>query len=324
VVGSWFVRRLAVALAILFVALTINFIIPRVMPGNPIQMLVSQVKLSSEVRQALIQRFGLDQPLWQQFVKYLMNSFRGDFGVSFSYYPRSVMYVVTEVLPRSLLILSVSWILQFLIGCFLGITAAWKVGAKTDSMLQTISLAVWSTPLFWMAMIFLYIFAFQLGWFPLSGYQTAGATYSNMLESVADVAKHAILPIMALTVNWYASYQLIMRNTMVTVLNEPYILTAVAKGLSERSVKYKHAARNALLPVITYSGLSFFAIAVGHLIFVETVFSYPGIGKLLFDSVCSRDYPVLQGCFLMFSVLIIATNLFVDILYTRLDPRVRY
>jgi peptide/nickel transport system permease protein len=309
---------------VLFSALVINFAIPRLMPGNPVDVLTGGAKLTVEARQALITRFGLDAPLWEQFWRYIINAFRGDFGLSFYYFPKPVWDAMMEALPWTLLVILSSLILEVIIGCFLGATAAWKVGTKTDSILQTSSLAIFSAPLFWVAMVLLYVFGFQLGWFPLSGCFTAGATYSSPLEHIADIMKHAALPIITMTIGLYPAYQLILRNTMVSVLKEQYILTAEAKGLSESRIKYRHAARNALLPVLTFLGVSFAISIIGGSVFIETVFSYPGIGKLIYDSVLCRDYPLLQGCFFMFSLVVIVVNFVVDIAYMYIDPRIRY
>jgi peptide/nickel transport system permease protein len=308
---------------VLLAALVINFAIPRLMPGNPVDILSGGVKLTREARQTIIERFGLDAPIWEQFWKYLMNALQGDFGVSFFYYPQPVTEVMLEALPWSLLILFTSLIFQVLIGYYLGVFAAWKAGSKTDSILQTVSLFIFSTPLFWVAMVLLYVFGYQLGWFPLSGAYTIGAFWDSPVDRVLDIIHHAALPIISLTIAQYASYQLILRNNMVSVLKEQYIITAEAKGLSKRRIKHAHAARNALLPMVTFLSLSF-AISLGGSVFIETVFSYPGIGKLIYDSVISRDYPLLQGCFFLFSVVVIIANLAVDILYKYLDPRITY
>ena len=317
-------RRAFFALVVLYIALTLNFVLPRIMPGDPVDMITGGVKLSAEAKQALLVRFGLDKPVWIQYILYISNAVRGDFGVSFFHYPQTVWGVIADALPWSLLITLTSTFLQFIIGVILGITAAWKPGTKTDAGIQTVSLALWSTPLFWIAMMFLYLFAFMFDWFPLGGaYTFAGAIVMDRFEFTLDVLRHATLPIIVLTVSWFTQYQLIMRNTMSSVIREPFILAAEAKGLSDNAVKYRHAARNALLPVVTMLGLRF-SMAVGGVIFIETVFSYPGIGKLIFDSVTQRDYPVLQGCFFIFSFVVISANFVVDVIYTRLDPRVRF
>jgi peptide/nickel transport system permease protein len=319
----WLLRRSASSVLVLFVALVINFLIPRLMPGDPVQILAGGVNLTPEVRQALIERFGLNAPLWDQFWRYIINAFRGDFGLSFSYYPSTVTNLIAHALPWTLLVLVSSLILQVVIGYFLGVTSAWKVGTKTDSFLQTFSLAILAAPLFWVAMVLLFFFGFQLNWFPLAGTYTYGATYSNVFQQIADIMRHAALPIISYTIAQYATYQIILRNTMVGVLKEQYILTAEAKGLSENAVKFKHAARTALLPMITFAAFSF-SITIGGSVYVETIFSYPGIGLLTYNAIIMRDYPVLQGCFFMFCLVVILMNFLVDILYMYLDPRIRY
>jgi peptide/nickel transport system permease protein len=307
-----------------FVAsILINFAIPRLMPGSPIEMLSGGVKLDQAARVAIIKRFGLDATLWEQFYKYFIGIFKGDFGVSFAFYPMTVWDIVMEALPWTVLIMVPAVILQGIIGFFMGVTAGWRAGSKLDSFLQTFSLIIISTPIFWIAMMFLYFFAFVNDWFPLSGCYTEGAEDFGTLEYLADITKHAALPIITFTISQYAMYQLVLRNTMVTTLKEHYIMTATAKGLSENRIKYFHAARNSLLPMITMLGLSL-VMVIGASVFIESIFSYSGLGRLLYDSVIARDYPVVQGCFLIFSVLIILANFIVDLLYMVLDPRVRY
>lgn len=320
---KWLYRRFVFALIVLLIALTINFILPRLMPISVVDFYTQGSKLNEEARQALIHRFGLDKPVTTQFFLYVINAFRGNFGVSFSYYPTPVSTLIWKFLPWSLFILLTSLVLQVLIGYFLGVIAAWRAGSKTDSAIQAISLSVWSTPLFWMGMIFLWVFGFILHWFPLSGNLTPGAEYANPFQFLGDALKHAFLPILVQTLNWFGSYELVMRNTMTITLKEHYIMAAEAKGLSDNEVKYKHAARNALLPLVTITGIRF-SMAVAGSIFVEAVFSYPGIGQLIFNSVNSHDYPTLQGAFFIFSVVVILVNFLVDILYMRLDPRVRF
>lgn len=279
--------------------------------------------MTAEGRQAVIERFGLDKSLGDQFWRYIVNASKGDLGLSFSYFPHPVRDIIIEALPWTLFVLSASITLQVIIGYFLGVASAWKAGTRIDAALQTVSLALFSMPLFWVAMVLLYVFGFQLRWLPLSGAYTIGDIYSSLAEQAGDILRHAVLPILSLTVAQYASYQLILRNNMVGVLNEQYILTAEAKGLSDRTIKHKHAARNALLPMLTFLSLSF-AMSISGSVFVESIFSYPGIGKLIYDSVVSRDYPMLQGCFLVFSVVVITANFLVDIAYWFLDPRIRY
>ena len=319
----WFIRRLTTSITVFFAALVINFAIPRMMPGSPIDLLAGGGTLTIEAKEAMIRRFGLDGPLWEQFWRYVVGIFRGDLGVSFAYFPMPVWDVVMKALPWTLLILWTSALLQVTIGYVAGVTAGWKAGTRTDSILQTTGMVLVATPSFWLAMVFLYVFAFHLDWFPLGGGSSIGATYSSTLDQVVDIMKHAALPIAAMVIGRYGVYQLIMRNTMVTTLKEQYILTAEAKGLSENKIKYRHAARNSLLPMITFLALSS-AIIISGSVYIETVFSYPGLGYLTYTSVLGRDYPVLQGAFLMFTAVVIVANFAVDILYMYLDPRIRY
>jgi len=318
----WLARRLLTSALVLFSAVAINFAIPRLMPGNPVDRLTGGVKLSAEARDALIRRFGLDRSLWEQYWRYITHAVRGDFGLSFTYYPKSVASAIMDALPWTLLVLVTSLVLQVAIGYLLGATAAWRAGTKTDSTLQTMSMVMLSVPLFWVAMVMFYIFSFRLGWFPFGGAYTIGATYDGFLDHLSDIARHAFLPIVSLTIAQYATFQIILRNTMVGVIRKPYILTAESKGISTGRLKHRHAARNALLPMVTFLGLSL-AMIVGGSVYIETVFSYPGIGKLIYDAVLSRDYPLLQGCFFVFALVVVLGNLVVDIVYLYLDPRIR-
>jgi len=321
--NHWLLRRITFNVLVLFAALIINFAISRMMPGDPVNVYAGGVKLTPEARQAQIERFGLDAPVWTQFWRYFTNTLQGDLGVSFYYFPKSVWHVMLEALPWTLLVVISSLLLQVTLGYFLGVMGAWRAGGKWDSFLQTFSLAIFSAPMFWIAMILLYIFGYQIGWFPLNGAMTPAAFYEGFWDPILDILRHAAMPIMAMTVAQYAAYQLILRNTMVGVLKEQYILTAEAKGLSPRRIKHRHAARNALLPMLTFLAVSF-AFSIGGSVYIETVFSYPGVGKLIFDSVMSRDYPLMLGCFFLFTLVVIAANFAIDIIYRWLDPRIRF
>ena len=321
--GRWLIRRIATSVLVLLIALAVNFAIPRLMPGSPVDLLAGGAKLTTEARDALVARFGLDASLGEQFGRYLVGAAKGDLGLSFAYFPRPVQDLVAQALPWTLLVLLSSLVLQVLIGYFAGVESAWNAGSRTDTVLSTVSLVFFSTPLFWVAMVLLYVFGFQLGWLPLGGAYTIGAAHTSLFARIGDIASHAVLPVVSLTLAQYAAYQLILRNNLIGVRKEQYVLIAEAKGLSEAKVKHKHAARNALLPVVTFLGLSF-AMSVGGAVFVESVFSYPGIGKLMYDSVVSRDYPTLQGCFLVFALVVVAGNFLVDVAYRFLDPRIQY
>jgi peptide/nickel transport system permease protein len=293
------------------------------MPGNAITYLATGPKIGLEARQRLIAQFGLDKPVWDQFWLYLANLFQGNFGVSFQYYPKSVAEFLIERIPWTLLVFGSSMVLAILIGLFLGIASAWKHGTKTDVTIQTFSIAIWSTPFFWTGMIFLMVFAVWIPLFPLRGSVTSGAVYQNSFDYIIDILKHAALPMLTLTTGWFAATALIMRSSMIETLNEDYILTAQAKGLKEGRIKYRYAARNALLPVTTSIAMSLGAV-IGGSVLVENVFSYPGLGSLIFNAVMSRDYPVLQGAFFVLAVFVTLANFAADIAYAYLDPRIKY
>ncbi|MCK5603446.1 ABC transporter permease [Candidatus Pacearchaeota archaeon] len=317
-----FKRAIRAVLTILFVII-LNFILPRLMPGNIIMYFAMGPKLGPAARQKLIEKFGLDKPIWDQFILYLVNIFQGNFGVSFQYYPKPVWEFLMERAPWTLLIFGLSMIVAVTIGIFLGIASAWKHGTKLDVSIQIISLAIWSTPLFWMGMIFLIVFGVWIPWFPLRGSVTSGAVYQNVYDYIFDVLRHAVLPMLTLITGWFAEQALIMRSSMIETLHEDYILTAEAKGLKERRIKYRHAARNALLPVTTSIATSLGTV-IGGSVLVENVFTYPGLGRLIFDAVMTRDYPVLQGAFFILAFFVTPANFIADIAYAYLDPRIKY
>jgi len=319
---QYVVKRSVTALITFFFCLCINFILPRVVGGNPVAYMAGGVRLSSpEAAERIVQQFGLDKPLYEQFIIYLMNTFRGNLGVSFEYYPRTVLSVMMSRLPWTLFLMGTATVLEVIIGIFLGIAAGWKSGSKTDISTEIVSLIFWATPSFWLGMLLLLLFAFFLPIFPIGFAFTFGASYSNIFGFIADVLYHAILPIITLTLFLFAGTTLVMRNSMGDVLGEDYMLTAEAKGLSERRIKYWHAARNALLPTATNVATQI-GLITGGAVLVETVFSYPGLGQLIYQAVNMRDYPVIQGCFLIFAIFVILSNFVVDILYARLDPRI--
>jgi len=292
------------------------------MPGDPLTYYIGGASFTEEDVEKLKNIFGLDKPITTQFWLFLRNTLMGEFGLSYKYYPRAVWDILVDRVPWTLLLMGCAIILQTVVGIFLGIFCAWKRGSKWDISIQTVTLLLYSVPAFWIGMILLFYFSYVLGWFPLFGNVTPGATYTNFFAFAADVARHAILPIITLTCVLLASRVLIMRYTMLEVLEEDYIMTARAKGLSERRVMFSHAARNALLPTVTDVGLTF-GIMMGGAVLTETVFSYPGMGRLMFEAVSGRDYPLLQATFFLVAVCVVIANFVVDLIYTRLDPRIR-
>jgi peptide/nickel transport system permease protein len=305
------------------VVLILNFVIPRVMPGNPITHLMGDARLAPAVRESLIKRFGMDKSLWEQFTAYIINTFQGEFGISFSHYPKPVMTVLMERLPWTLFLLGMSMLFSTLLGLYLGVVAAWRHGSKMDVTVQASGLALWSMPIYWLGMLLLFIVGYYLRLAPLGGATSAVTGYANFFEYARDVLWHSALPIITLTLGSYASNTLIMRGSMMEVLSDDYVTTAEAKGLGERAVMWRHAARNAMLPMVTVIALNL-AGTVGGAVFTETVFSYPGVGRLIFDAVLAHDYPLLQGAFFIMGVTVILANFFADLVYARLDPRIKY
>lgn len=320
---DFIIKRSMFALVAIVVVFVFNFVLPRLMPGNPMLFIMGGVKLQPETREMLTLRFGLDKSVWMQFIAYTRRTLQGDLGVSFSHYPRPVTELVLSRMPWTLALLIPSVLLSAGLGIIIGVFAAWRRGGMFDTAVTSIGLFIWSLPFFWLALMLLLVFGFYYPIFPLRGAVSIGLDYPNFFSFFKDWLWHSTLPIISLTIWNYAGYALMMRNTMVDTLDEDYIVTATVKGLSERTIMFKHAARNALLPVVTQITLSL-GFTLSGSIFTETVFSYPGIGLLTYDAVMSRDYPLTQGLFFISAIAVILANLFSDILYARLDPRVRY
>lgn len=276
---------------------------------------------------ALRQRFGLDQPVWVQFTLYLANtlSWPPNFGVSYLFYPTPVFAAIMQYLPWTLFLVGVSTVISAIIGLMLGVWSGSRPGSKVDTATMSISMVFWTMPFFWLGIILLWVFAITLHWFPVSGAASSGITASTPLDIAdsGDILWHAVLPMATLVIASYAGYSLIMRNTMVGELSQDYILMAQAKGLRQRAVLFKHAARNAMLPMITLIGLNLGYVVSGALL-VEIVFAYPGVGYLTYRAVLAHDYPLLQGLFFILSFTVIAANYVADLVYAFLDPRIKY
>ncbi len=260
-------------------------------------------------------------PVWEQFAIYMKNMLTFDFGDSFVS-GRPVWDELSQRIPPTLLLFGSALITSSVIGILLGAIMAWRRGSKTEIGGIVLSLFFYSMPIFWLGLVLLAIFSFQLGWFPLRGMITPGADYSG-LEYVADLLWHLALPLTALTINHLAGWLLLMRNSMLEVMGEDYITTAKAKGLSDRKVMYKHAARNAMLPIVTAIALSISGVVIAGGVLTETIFSWPGMGQYLVQSTYAYDFPAVQGAFFLLAIMTIIGNFIADLLYAYLDPRVR-
>ena len=308
---------------VLFVAILLNFVLPRLMPGNPLELLAgADVGLmTDEERQAVIQAVGLDKPLHVQFGDYLADLAQGDLGYSYRQ-NRPIGDIIMERLPWTLLLAFSSLVISGIIGILLGSFSAWRRGSKLDVSLLNMMIAIDSLPSFWIGMLFIAIFAVQLRWLPSQGAITPAARYSGG-EQLMDIVRHAILPIATLSILSIPRIYLTMRYTMIGVLGEDFIRTARSKGVTERGILLGHMIPNALCPVVTVLALRF-GFAFGGTVVIETVFSYPGLGRLIFEAVSGRDYPVLHAGFLLFTIAALLSNILADWLYPRLDPRARH
>jgi peptide/nickel transport system permease protein len=294
------------------------------MPGDPLMAIYGDealVAMTPELKAQIVARFALDQPLWQQFGAHLLALFQGDLGHSY-YYNASVLSVILGRLPWTLLVVGSSLMLSTLLGIVLGIESGWRRGSKTDRTMLAGLMSLNGFPDFFLGMLLLIAFGVTWGIFPLAGALTpySGLTGFGLL---LDVLRHLFLPVAALTLAHLASGYLLTRNTMITVLKEPYMLTARAKGLSQRVLKYRHAGRNSMLPVVTQTGIWMGRMVTGAL-FVELVFAYPGVGYLTYEALLARDYPVIQGVFLMVAICVLVANFLIDLSYPKLDPRVSH
>ena len=317
-------RRIAFYVVTAWAAITVNFFIPHLMPGDPVQNLISreQGKLTPAAIDALTAQFGLTEhtSLLDQYFHYWSQLFHGDLGLSTSFYPASVADVLTAALPWTLALVGAATVVSFLVGTLIGTIVAWRRGTWMDSILP-ISTFFQAVPYFFFALIVLIVFGLDLGWFPISGGMDEGLVPGLDWATVSSVLDHAFLPGVTIVVSSAAGWILAMRNMMVTTMDEDYVLVAQAKGLPNRRV-IGYAARNAVLPSVSSFSLSLSFVVSGALL-TEIVFSYPGIGFQLLQAVQSEDFPLLQGIFLVITFAVLAANLLADVVYAALDPRTR-
>lgn len=309
----------------LWAVVTLNFLLPRLLPGDPFLWLSGEAGeevavLTEEQHRVLMARYGLDRPLPEQYRRYLAGLARGDLGFSI-YYREPVAALVGRRLPWSLLVVGGATLLSLGVGVALGAASVWRRGRLLDRSLLVGLLVVGEIPAFLVGMVLLVGLAGVLGWFPLGGARTPFAGPVPPWQAVADVLHHAALPVAALAISQLGGFYLLSRNSLVTVLAKDFIRTARAKGVPERLVRDRHALRNALLPIVTRGAMQFGA-AVGGSVLVENVFAYPGVGRLMGEALAVRDYPLLQGTFLVLAVAVMGANLAADLVYRWLDPRV--
>lgn len=319
-------RRLVFYLIAAFAAISINFFIPRFMPGDPVQLLFAQAqgRLDPRAFDAIKEQLGFVQgPLWEQYLLYLRSIVTLDFGPSIMGFPVPVSSVIATGLRWTLLLAGLSSLLSFFIGTLLGVIAAWRRGGRIDTIWLPIASVLGAFPYFFIAMLVVYALGFRLDLFPTShAYNTAISQDWSSPEFLWSVAHHMFLPLATVVFTATGGWMLGMRNNMIGVLSQDYILMAEAKGLSDRRVMLTYAARNAILPSLTAFGMSFGFVIAG-LLLTEIVFSYPGMGYTFLLAVNARDYPVMQGIYLMITVTVLLANFIADMSYVLLDPRAR-
>lgn len=321
--GRYILKRIGIMLLMMLLISTMIFFLFRAMPGDPTAF-VADPSLPPEARQALLEEYGLDKDLFTQYTIFMKNLIRGDFDNSF-FYGKPVLQVIGERLPATLILMFSAMLFAYIIGINMGISMAWKRGGIGEKLKSIIILFFRSAPTFWVALMAIMIFSTTLKILPAQGMRTAGYTGETFSEIFLnlDFLKHLILPTIVAGVYFLATPTLIMRNSMLEVMDEDYIEMAESKGLSKRRIKYAHAARNALLPVVT-SGALFIGSAIGGQVLIEVVFSWPGLGREIVQAVTRHDYPLAQGAFIIISALVMFMNLVADVLYAVLDPRITY
>jgi peptide/nickel transport system permease protein len=316
-------RRIGFYALTAWAALTLNFVIPRLMPGNPVAELFAREHLRPTAQSLAAMRaaFGLNdhQSLIGQYLTYLGNLLHGQLGVSISYYPAAVSSVIAHALPWTLLLVGTATLVSFVIGTLLGVWSAWKRGTWVDHLLPFTAFFS-AIPYFWLASVAVLVLAVQLHWFPISGSYDQSLQIGANFPFVLSVLRYGILPASTIVVSSLAGWLLGMRNVMVPTMAEDYVLLAEAKGLRTRRIAFAYAARNAMLPNLASFALSLGFVVSGALL-TEVVFSYPGLGYILFQAVSNQDYPLMQGLFLIITLLVLVANLFADVAYTLLDPR---
>ena len=321
-------RKIGFYLVALWAAVTLNFFIPRALPGSPVDAVLAKLALRGPVdphtREAIEVMLGADndRSLIQEYFAYLGGLFTGDLGVSVTYFPTPVSAVVGQSLPWTLILVGLATTFTFLLGMVLGTVAGWRRGTWLDSLIPATTI-LQAVPYFWLALLFIYVLSVNLGLFPISG----GYDYTLVRPAfdypfLSNAVYYGFLPALTIVLSYLGGWLLGMRNMMVSTLSEDYILTAEAKGLSPRRVMIMYAARNAMLPSVSGFAISLGFVVSGSIV-VETVFSYPGVGFTMLQAVQNNDYPLMQGMFLIITVSVLAANLVVDLLYGVIDPRTR-
>jgi len=319
--GRYIAKRALTSIITFFAVLVLTFILFRLLPGNPVLLLFRNPQLTQQQIAQLSAQFGLNRPLYEQFILFIVNVFRGNWGLSF-YYRVPVTQVLFPALLNSIILILPSTILAILIGVGLGVLSGWKRNTLTDMAVLSSSLVLYAIPTFWLG-ILLIMLAVRIGGIPVSGMLSIGVSFSSPLQYLGNLLRHLLLPMITLTLVTLGQFTIIMRTSVINELTEDYVVAAYAKGMSESRLISKHVVPNAMLPTVSIIAISIGTVVAGAVL-TETVFSWPGVGTLIYDSIARRDYPVLQGAFLIVALSVIISNFIADLVYAYLDPRVKY
>jgi peptide/nickel transport system permease protein len=332
---SYFITRVLLSLPMIFILLVVIFLVLRVMPGDPVLAMLGDKAPMSQI-QEMRHQLGLDKPLYVQFFDYLLNLLRGDLGNSLIWGRRPISVEILEHFPATLELTINSMVVMLLVGVLTGAQSAYKRNSPTDFGFRTFGIVIYSVPVFWFGMILQLIFGVYLGWLPVAGridpflspptvtglYTIDSLLAGNLLSFVSTI-QHLILPSLTLGLVLSGIFTRLTRVNMLDVLRQDFIAAARARGLSERAVLYKHALKNAFIPILTMIGLQF-ALLLAGAVLTETTFSWPGMGSYLIERISYRDFPAIQGAVVFFAVLVAAVSVAVDMIYAYLDPRIRY
>ena len=323
----YYLRKIGLFLLTAWAAVTLNFFLPRLMPGSPTDAAIAKLSQNGPVSAATVKaiqaQLGVPSGnLFSQYVAYLRSIASFDFGLSYTFFPQRVSDLIMNALPWTLMMVGMVTILAFVFGTLVGSWAAWRRGRWMDTVPSVLGSFMSAFPYFWTALLLLFFFGYVFGWFPTSGAYASSATPAWSPSFFTDAAYHAILPALTILITSLGGWILGQRNAMINVLGEDYITFAEANGLKSRTVALRYAARNAILPNLTGFGMALGGVVGGSLL-VEQVFGYPGVGYLLYNAVTNQDFPLMQALFLMITLSVLLANFLVDILYGILDPRAR-
>jgi len=317
----YILRRILIAVPLIIGLATITFFIIHMAPGDPMALYRSP-EISPEVMELMRKNLGLDQPLHIQYVRWLTSMARGNFGISFTAH-RPVADILKETIPNTLQLTFLALLLNLIVGIIIGVIAAIKQYSAVDHAITVSALFIYSMPSFWLGLMMILLFSLLLGWLPASQMQSINADLFDFWHRLWDRVTHLIMPVFVLGIATAAGTARFMRGSLLEVIRQDYIRTAHAKGLSERVVIFKHALRNALLPIVTLTGLSL-PFLLGGSVITETIFAWPGMGRVAITAIFARDYPVVLAANLIAAVMVVLGSLFADITYSILDPRIRY